>query len=508
MIGDRIRIAAIMPTARAAGGQPASPASAQSDRARRVRYDEIILPQDQVLPASLPPASILVPLFKSMMARLGIGGGRAAVALGCPRMVLRHFVGPDDHVRAELQQASVRSMGYVRFGLGDRVVEEHIHRMEDKRLHALLGVSASGTIDPITQALEQVGLRVKAIEPGLVALARIGSLTGPMNGDISLLVLVDADGADIGVVWNGHVLFGRRPVRSGGLDPDSPASLPATGLARELEKTARHCVRAFGAGEELRHVILSGPDDLVGPYVESLVEKKDFDVHVLKMNGVASETLSVPDADLEAGDPHVVALGAAVGLISECHNVIGPNLASEPEVRHRSPLKPFLRVLFWPTLIAVAIWAGISLFEDHLQSRLDKNRIEVEHASPVETTYKQLQMELIHLDRLAERLDKLTRMFRNRQWSGLLHTIRICVRDRLWLSSVQITDQGHITIQGTAYVETLIYQFSKDLEGAPLFENVTITTTTSTQRGSTMVTEFSLECTVTSSLGTHNESDL
>ncbi len=309
LIGDRIRIAAIMPTARAAGGQPASPASAPSDRARRVRYDEIILPADQLLPSSLPPASILVPLFKSMMARLGIGGGRAAVALGCPRMVLRHFVGPDDHVRAELQQASVRSMGYVRFGLGDRVVEEHIHRMEDKRLHALLGVSASGTIDPITQTLEQVGLRVKAIEPGLVALARIGSLTGPMNGDISLLVVVDADGTDIGVVWNGHVLFGRRPVWPGSLDPDSPASLPAPGLARELEKTARHCVRAFGAGEELRHVILCGPEDLVGPYVESLVEKKDFDAHVLKMNGAASETLSVPDADLEAGDAHAVALG-------------------------------------------------------------------------------------------------------------------------------------------------------------------------------------------------------
>ena len=150
-------------------------------------------------------------------------------------------------------------------------------------------------------------------------------------------------------------------------------------------------------------------------------------------------------------------------------------------------LKPFLRVLFWPTLIAVAIWAGISLFEDHLQSRLDKIRIEVEHPSPVETTYKRLQMELIHLDRLAERLDKLTRKFRNRQWSGLLHTIRICVRDRLWLSSVQVTAQGRITIQGTAYKESLIYQFSKDLEGAPLFEKVTITATTSTKPGLTMM---------------------
>ena len=55
-----------------------------------------------------------------------------------------------------------------------------------------------------------------------------------------------------------------------------------------------------------------------------------------------------------------------------------------------------------------------------------------------------------------------------------------------------------MSIDGTAYDESLVYDFSKYLEDSPLLENVNIITTTSAREVNVIITEFTLECTVTS----------
>ncbi|MFQ5805349.1 MAG: PilN domain-containing protein [Phycisphaerae bacterium] len=489
--GDRIRMAAITGTS----------ADSRSGGARRLQWAEIAIPEaDARAPARLPPVSRLVPLFKATLARLGIGGGQAAVAVGGSRLVLRYFVGADDLVRTELQQATERSISYVHFGLGDRVVGEHLYRLGDGRTHALLGVSAATMIDPLVKTVEQVGLRVKVIEPALVALTRVASVTGQLNGKVVLLVLVDTSGIDIGVVSDGHVLVSRRPLPAPGLGSESQARERAATLTRELEKTSRHYLRAFGASEEVRQIIMCGPEDLLRPHIEALEGSPDFQAGLLRIGEAVSTALAVPSDDLAVKEAHAVALGAAAGLTSECSKVVGPNLTSEPEVQRRPMVGTLFRTVLWPTLAALGIWGAVYFAQGHLASALAQLRIEADRPSPVETTYRELQMQVIQTEQRAVRLGELVQNFQDRSWKGLLETIRVCVPDRLWLASVRVTAERQLTIEGAAYDEALVYQFRKDLEGAPLFDSVTITSTTSSQDGNAVVTEFSLECTVISGL--------
>ena len=74
--------------------------------------------------------------------------------------------------------------------------------------------------------------------------------------------------------------------------------------------------------------------------------------------------------------------------------------------------------------------------------------------------------------------------------------IRTCVPDRLWLRHIRVKGDQQLRIDGAAFAEDTIYKFRDYLEGAPLFENVTIVTTSKSREGSTLVTEFSLECSV------------
>jgi len=491
LLGDRLRLAAFTGTNSAA----------RATVPRRLHCEEIVIPGAEACsPASLPPASSLVPLLKATLGRLGISGGQAAVAVAGRRMVLRYSVGSDGLVGTDLQQAIDRSVSYVQFGVGDRVVGEHLHRLADGRTHALLGVSAAATIDPLAKALEQVGLRVTVIEPALVALARMASVTGQLNSKVALLVLADADGIEIGAVSDGHVLVSRRPLLAGGLDSDSPAPERASRLPGELERMSRHYLRTFGTSEEVHDIILCGPADLVRPYAQALENSQDFQADLLRINDAVSTALAVPSDDLAAKEAHVVALGAVAGLVHAGSNVVGPNLTAEPEVRRRPALEGLLRSLLWPTLAAIGIWAMAYFGQGRLESTLTMLRIEAEQPSPVELEYRELQLRMTQTEQRAARLSEFVQKFQERNWKGLLETIRICVPDRLWLSHVRLTAERQLTIGGAAYDESLVYQFRRDLEGAPLFASATIVTTTSTERGNTIVTEFSLECTLIASL--------
>ena len=487
LTGDRIRIAVLK----------TSGAGADPSQARRIGFEEVTLPDyDPRMANVLPPASTLASLLKTALGRQGIGAGRAAVALGGSRMVLRYFIGSDAHIRAELQQAAERSINYLPFGLGDRVADEHIHKMEDGRSHALLAVSAATTIDPLVKSLEQIGLSVEVIEPAIVALARMASVSGCLGEHASMLVYFDGDGIEIGVVSAAKVLFTRRPMTPPATGIDEPHSPAIHDLARELQRISRHHVRVFGAAEEVRHIVLCGDEHLVGPHADSL-KAGDFELDVLTVDSKAAAALSLTDSDLAiVGPACAVAIGALTGLVDRGNHVIGPNLTCEPKVEHRSLVASLLPTFLWPTMIATLIWGGVHVTHGRLEQNLAKLRIEADHPSPVETRYRELQMEVRRIEQTTVRLGELTQAFAKRDPTVLLEMIRICVPDRLWLRHIRVRGEQQLRIDGAAFAEDTIYKFRDYLEGAPLFENVTIVTTSKSREGSTLVTEFSLECSV------------
>ena len=263
---------------------------------------------------------------------------------------------------------------------------------------------------------------------------------------------------------------------------------------------SRHYLRLFGTSEEVRDIILCGPADLVRPYAEALEGSRDFQTDLLRINDAVSTALAVPSDDLAGKEAHLAALGAVTRLVRADGNVVGPNLTAEPEVQRRSVLETLFRWLLWPTLAAMGIWGMTYFGQGRLENTLMKLRIEADQPSPVELKYRELQLQMTQTEQRAARLNELIQKFQERNWTGFLETIRVCVSDRLWLTHVRLTAERQLTIEGAAYDESLVYQFRKDLEGAPLFESATIVTTDSTRHGNTLVTEFSLECTLSASL--------
>lgn len=484
LAGDRIRIAAI---------QGANPRA----QLRDVRFEEIIIPQGAASPAEdLPPARVLVSLFKRALGRMGISGGSAVVALQGSRLVLRNFVGPDKQVRTELRQTLERSVDYVQLGMGDRVVGEHLHSMEDGRVHGLLGVSASTTIDPLAKTFEQVGLDVQSIEPALVAATRIASIAGQINDEATLLVLVEEEGIDIGVASSGHLLFGCRPRSLAGAEAGDSSRL--SGLPRELERVARHCQRLFGMSEEARRVVLFGSNDLVQPHAKVIEHSGEFHVERSNVAQAARSILTIPLEDLVGSDGHATALGAAASLVRGSHGVVGPNLISKPETQHPPRLETAIRCALWPTLAAILIWGGVHLFQGRLETAEARLRIEVEASSPNEVRCRELQMQLTEAEQRAQRLSELVAKFGDRHWTTPLEAIHKCVPDRLWCNSVRQTATGHLTISGAAQDEEVVYEFRERLEDTPWLDSVSITSTSRSQLGSMLITDFALECVVVS----------
>ena len=484
--GDRCRIAAFTT------GTP--------NDSHRLRCDEIVIPGvESYSPAGLPAASSLVPLFKNSLARLGVGGGQAAVALGAPHMVLRHAAGLEDEVRTELEQTIERSLSYVQFGLGERVVGEHLQEVGDGRVHGLLGVSAATTIVPLVESLEGAGLRVTVIEPALVALTRLASMAAEFASGAALVVWAEPAGIDAALVRDGQVLFTRHvpsvaPIDPEDREPEKVGPGSPSGIILELGKMSRHYARTFSTPDEVRDVIVCGTEDRSSSLLAELDECADFRAAALCVSDSVSTPLRLPSEDLVGNELNAVAIGAGAGLILDAARVVGPNLASRPKERNAPRFDALIRALFIPTLVAAGLWGLAAGAQQYLNNRVNELQIQVNHPSPVQAKYRELQMELNQTEQRAARIAELAEGFQGQQWNDVLETIRICVPERLWLTRIRTMPEGQLNLAGAAFDESLAYEFVKNIEGSPLVESATIITQTSSRQDRIVVNEFSVEC--------------
>ena len=486
--GHRIRIAAGF---RTGGGEAES---------YSLRCDEIVIPEaESYLPTALPPISVLVPALKTTFARLGIAGGRAAIAVGPPHMVLRHFVGTSDKVRTDLDQAMERSLGYVQYGLGERAAGEHLHELGDGRVHGLLGISSASTIVPLADCLEQLALKVTVMEPALTSLVRLASVGGRLEAPETFIVWVDSATIEIGLVSGGHLLLSHHTSSAARRcqQPDSAtpvSSVDTSDLCRQLERMSRYYLRAFDAPKPVQNVLLCGASNQIEPLIPILENSADLRTGTLKMDDPTTTALGVTGDDLAGNETHFAATGAFAALRTNDNCIVGPNLASAPQDQRRPQLEALVRALIIPTVVAAAIW-GFALFgQAHLEAKVARLRIEVEYPSSVEAKYRELQLDLIVIEQRAGRLAELVERNRYRHWKELMETIRISVPDRLWLTRTRLSSNGNLSVEGATYDESLIYEFASNIEGSPIFASASIMTETSSRRENAIIQEFSIEC--------------
>ena len=147
------------------------------------------------------------------------------------------------------------------------------------------------------------------------------------------------------------------------------------------------------------------------------------------------------------------------------------------------------------------------LGQAHLEAKVAKLRIAVEHPSSVEASYRDLKMELISNEQRAARLAELVESNQHRHWKELMETIRISVPDRLWLTRTRLSANGNLSVEGATYDESLIYEFANNIEGSPVFASASIMTESSSRRENAIIQEFSIECVLMDDLLPSDESD-
>ena len=500
--GHRIRIAAGF---RTGGGDPES---------YTLRCDEMVIPEaESYLPTALPPISVLAPAFKPTLARLGISGGRAAIAVGPPHMVLRHFVGTSDQVRTDLDQAMERSLSYVQYGLGERAAGEHLHELGDGRVHGLLGISSMSTIVPLADCLKQFALNVTVIEPALTSLVRLATVAGRFEGQETFIVWVDSATIEIGLVSGGKILFSHHTSSTAPMGPqpddsDPASSIESSDLCRQLERMSRHYMRAFDAPKPVQDVLLCGASNLISTITPVLENSAGLRTRTLKMDDSTIAALGVAGDGLVGNESHLAAIGAFAALRTNDDGIVGPNLASAPQDKRGPQFEALVRALIIPTLVAAAIWGLAFLGQAHLEAKVAKLRIEVEHPSFVEASYRELKIELIIIEQRTARLAELAESNQYRHWKELMETIRISVPDRLWLTRTRLSADGNLSVEGATYDESLIYEFANNIEGSPIFASASIMTETSSRRENAIIQEFSIECVLMEDFSLSDASDL
>lgn len=470
-----------------------------STQKRKVRTENVTIPDsDEINPSALPSTAILAPVIKNTLSKMGISKGSVSIAMDSTRMILRYFIGTQDHIDTELKHATERSINYLQLGVGDRLTGEYVHAMNDSRKHASLGISSASVVDPLIDSFEKLGLRVQVVEPSLVALVRIMTLADCLHQDHVLIVFVNQEGFEMGVASDGQLLFSRRPMVTSNDDIENQMTEHRATLPRELEKTFRHYSRTFGISESLHRVILCGRDDQVIQYKTILEQYREYETDQFSIDETICEHLQINSSDIASDNAYTVALGTACGLQMSRNTVVGPNVTSEPDIQQRSILEEVFRACILPTLLAVGIWAIVNFAQNTQATAVSKLRIQVEHPSMVEAKHRELQMQVMQSQKRASNIQELGNKLKNKHWSDVLEMIRICVPDRLWIRRFRQISESQMTIDGTAYDESLVYDFSKYLEDSPLLENVNIITTTSARDVNVIITEFSLECSVTS----------
>jgi len=491
---NHIRIAALIGT----------PSPKPSGRSRTIRCDRVDIPDiDEFGPVTLPSASELASTLKPSLARLGVTGGQASISIAADRMVLRYFTGTESQVRSELREAAERSVKYVQLGIGDRVVAESTLRLDDGRLHAVFAVASAATIDPLVKAVEQLGLRVRIVEPSLVSLLRLTAIDHYENPGAAILIHADTGGMELGIALDDQLVFSRRVSASRFNDNDSPSEEPDFDLPREIAKASRHYLHVHGATDNIRRVILFAGSERQSHYLHQLnAVAQEFQVEAHAFSQLAAESLDIDHEDAANADEHSSAIGALAGLLG-VNNVTGPNLVSESQSREQSAVETLARSLIIPTIVAFSIWATTLLAGGHLASASADLRAQLDLPSAIATQYRESQLDLARLEQRSTYLGALVAQFSERDWKAFLDMVRICVPQGLWLSRIHVTNTGHIAIEGAAYRESLIYEFSEYLAKSPLFHEATIVTTTATRYGNSFVTEFSLEC----SFSRHNEQE-
>lgn len=412
-------------------------------------------------------AAELTTAFKRVAGELKLQGTETWLSLAGDYCVTRVVTGAEEHVRHELAELEARSELYISLGHGPKALAGSIRQIDARQRHALLSVVNQRTLDTLSDAAAEAGMKLERIEPALVSLCR---LLGKMQADTTSPVLVmhvGEKGADVGISHRGVLLLDYRPAGA-----ESAAELGAI-VIRHLARLQRYCQRyARVSGAKLDRVYISGSPEQAAAVEQAIREQDDLTVHVL------NDVQQVEAAWQWSGTAPAWSLAVPLGLTLleqvDDRQQSSPNLLERLRRAARVPLSRTLRPLVLPLAASLALvalsWLGV-WYQSARCGKLEALASEVTSAA---RDVRLQQTRIAQSQDLAQQYATVAAGLGEVRLADIAQHLAQALPDDVWLETITLEASGRLTLTGGSYSEDGIYEFAKHLGRVPKLTNVAV----------------------------------
>lgn len=429
----------------------------------------------------------LATALASIAAGEKLAGAPCRFALGGDFCVTRVVAGTNEQVQKELRSLEQRSSHYLSLGTGEKSFSRSTRSIDAKRAQGWMTVTNEKTLQAITGAAKEAGLKTTSIEHSLITLSRAVGRTQRDAESPVIIIHLNHRGVDMGVSYQGRLLLDYRPGGVGAKD-----HLAET-ITHHLDRIQRYCSRHFQfASARISRVVLCG----------EAADLQQVQHQFAAQGRLTAETIDPRDVCKEWSCEGVTAsdawllplLGSLASGLETTQAVDSPDLMEPLRLRHLEPLAPLLLKYGWPIAASILLTIGIyggSFYQQKCAAGLEDAAKEAKSRQELITSR---QTELAATDAKIKYLSNIEAQISRPMWHDFLAQVGGCLPKGVWLESLQVDREGNVTLQGPSFSEEGIYQFIKQLQGIPVVKQPALEQTRPIQLGNGPATLFDVKC--------------
>jgi len=405
--------------------------------------------------------------------------------------VTRTVAGTRDQVEQELKNLRDRSALYISLGHGSKSFAESVRTIDARRTQGSITVTNEQSLAAVSNAVRELGFKVKSIEHSLVALSRAVGKTGRDAESPVILVELHQRGIDLGITFQGRLLLDYRP---GGLSrlPGEQRQL-ADIILKHLGRIRRYCHRYFQfSGGKISQVLLCGEGEEIEVLRRHLESATDLQATVLMPQEVCPDWLIEGGAD----DGWLLAsLGALLKAGQPTPEENTPDLLTPLLLAQREPLWPALAKHAWMVAAALALTitgyaAGLyqHWHSSSMSAAVAKARDNAELLAARQIELASIDAKMRHLTTIGHRLTPPT-------WDDFLAEVSSCLPQGAWLESLKVNSGGTVYLFGPSFNEDGVYDFVEHLKAVASLSDVVLEGTKPARLETGPATLFDVKCT-------------
>lgn len=415
-------------------------------------------------------------------------GQTVFVALGSEACVTRTLSGTNDDVDSGYKELLERSNHFLALGQGNRV---HCHselNLDAKRKRAWVTIAQHSIIEAVSQAIEQVRLRLGKIEHSTVALCQVIGHAGLDASQPVLLVLTNSHVASLVLSYNGQLILDYRP---------ASATHETCQIDHWCESIRKHqkCLQRYLSSQlprqhdKLDTLCLPGsnwsPLGMVAKKVQALG---------LKLEGMPIARVD-SQLDVQEAYPSAEMLAAIWMARSVSANTADNSPTADLYKSFRPDIQLSTGLLlkaFWPMAAALLLVAC-------MYAEVTRQNWVLHRAEATQEQQSALRLELQRLDQensghkdLLAKAAVLKAKLKPPTADHALKLLGRTLAQGMWLRQVSILPNGQVQISGTSYSNEGIYEYLAALKATGTLHNATLLSTRSVRFDAGDAFEFEL----------------